>query len=159
MELSEGLHFLKLKDMEIKENKLIIDIPKGMEIDTENTDEAKGVIMLRKKKVITYEDVEDTLSLEKDRILINTNDISKLRNLNKLMDIAKFYNEDWKPEWNNRNEEKNYIYYGYTQNEYYVDDANTYNHGIVYFKNKADAQAVVDNPNFRPILDAIYKDL
>lgn len=144
--------------MKIKDNKLIVNIPKGMEVDTENTDEAKGVIMLRKKKVITYKDVEDTLNLEKDRILIYTNDISKLRNLNKLMDIAKFYNGDWKPEWNNRDEDKNYIYYGYTQNEYYVDDANTYNHGIVYFKNKADAQAVVDNPNFRPILDAIYKD-
>lgn len=144
--------------MEIKDNKLIISIPKGMEIDTENTDEAKGVIMLRKKQVTTYEDVEDTLSLEKDWIVIDKNNVSKLRNLNKLMDIAKFYNGDWKPEWNNRNEDKNYIYYGYTQNEYYVDDANTYNHGIVYFKNKADAQAVVDNPNFRPILDAIYKD-
>lgn len=144
--------------MEIKDNKLIISIPKGMEIDTENTDEAKGVIMLRKKQVTTYEDVEDTLSLEKDWIVIDKNNVSKLRNLNKLIDIAKFYNGDWKPEWNNRNEDKNYIYYGYTQNEYYVDDANTYNHGIVYFKNKADAQAVVDNPNFRPILDAIYKD-
>ena len=144
--------------MEIKDNKLIIDIPKGMEIDTENTDEAKGVIMLRKKKVITYEDVEDTLSLEKDRILINTNDISKLRNLNKLMDIAKFYNGDWKPEWNNRHEDKHYIYYGYIQNEYYVDAGNTYSQSIVYFKNQVDAQAVIDNPNFRPILDAIYKD-
>lgn len=159
MELSEGLHLcLKLKDMEIKDNKLIIDIPKGMEVDKENTDVVKGVIMLRKKKVITYEDVEDILSLEKDRILINTNDISKLRNLNKLMDIAKFYNGDWKPEWNNRNEDKHYIYYGYTQNEYYVDAGNTYRQSIVYFKNQADAQAVIDNPNFRPILNAIYKD-
>lgn len=36
--------------MEIKDNKLIIDMPKGMELDTENTDEAKGVIMLRKEE-------------------------------------------------------------------------------------------------------------
>lgn len=43
--------------MEIKDNKLIIDIPKGMELDTENTDVTKGVIMLRKKKVITYEEI------------------------------------------------------------------------------------------------------
>ena len=28
----------------------------------------------------------------------------------------------------------------------------------VYFKNKKDAQAVIDNPNFRDILDAIYKN-
>ena len=43
--------------MEIKDNKLIIDIPKGMEVDTENTDVAKGVIMLRKKNDITYEEI------------------------------------------------------------------------------------------------------
>lgn len=145
--------------MEIKDNKLIIDIPKGMEVDKENTDVVKGVIMFRKKKVITYEDVEDTLSLEKDWIVIDKNNVSKLRNLNKLMDIAKCYNGDWKPEWNNRNEDKNYIFYSYTQDVYCVDAVGTYNPSIVYFKNKADAQAVVDNPNFRPILDAIYKDL
>lgn len=28
----------------------------------------------------------------------------------------------------------------------------------IYFKNKKDAQAVIDNPNFRDILDAIYKN-
>lgn len=33
-----------------------------------------------------------------------------------------------------------------------------YNEGAIYFKNKEDAQAVIDNPNFRSILDAIYKD-
>lgn len=43
--------------MEIKDNKLIVNIPKGMEIDTENTDVAKGVIMFKKKKYITYEDI------------------------------------------------------------------------------------------------------
>lgn len=33
-----------------------------------------------------------------------------------------------------------------------------YDEGAIYFKNKEDAQAVIDNPNFRSILDAIYKD-
>lgn len=28
---------------------------------------------------------------------------------------------------------------------------------IFFFKNKEDAQAVIDNPNFREILDKIYK--
>lgn len=144
--------------MEIKDNKLIIDIPKGMEIDTENTDEAKGVIMLRKKKVITYEDVEDTLSLEKDWIVIDKNNVSKLRNLSKLMDIAKYYNGDWKPEWNNRDEDKNFIYYDYIQDQYDITAVYRCKDSNVYFKNVADAQAVIDNPNFRQILDAIYKD-
>lgn len=31
-------------------------------------------------------------------------------------------------------------------------------YNIVYFKNRKDAQAVIDNPNFRDILDTIYKD-
>lgn len=136
--------------MEIKDNKLIIDIPQGMEIDTENTDVTKGVIMLRKKKVITYEEIV--------RLGFFVDIKNKIEAIQKLTNIAKYYNGDWKPEWNNRNEDKNYIYYGYTQNEYYVDAGNTYKKSFVYFKNQADAQAVIGNPNFRPILDAIYKE-
>lgn len=145
--------------MEIKDNKLIIDIPKGMEVDIENTDLTNGIIKFKPKN-ITYVDIEIALNLPGYLTCMATHkdNTPKLSAISKLMNIAKYYNGDWKPEWNNRDEEKNYIYYGYTQNEYYVDDANTYNHGIVYFKNRADAQAVIDNPNFKPILDAIYKE-
>ena len=136
--------------MEIKDNKLIIDIPKGMELDTENTDVAKGVIMLKKKNNITYEDIV--------RYGFSVDIKNKIEAIQKLTNIAKYYNEDWKPEWNNRDEDKNYIYYGYIEDKYYVDSTKTYISNIVYFKNLADAQAVIDNPNFRPILDAIYKE-
>ena len=74
------------------------------------------------------------------------------------MNIAKYYNGDWKPDWNNRNEDKYYIYYRYITDEYLVDADLTEVSNIVYFKNDVDAQAVIDNPNFRQILDAIYKD-
>lgn len=37
-------------------------------------------------------------------------------------------------------------------------NADSQSEGAIYFKNKEDAQAVIDNPNFRSILDAIYKD-
>ena len=136
--------------MEIKDNKLIIDIPKGMELDTENTDVAKGVIMLKKKNNITYEDIV--------RYGFSVDIKNKIEAIQKLTNIAKYYNEDWKPEWNNRDEDKNYIYYGYIEDKYYVDSTKTYISNIVYFKNLADAQAVIDNPNFRGILDAIYKE-
>ena len=137
--------------MEIKDNKLIIDIPKGMEVDTENTDETKGGIMFRKKKVITYEEIV------KLGFCVNSEIGIKAQAIAQLINIAKFYNGDWKPEWNNSDEDKNYIFYSYTQDEYYVDAVNTYTPSIVYFKNRADAQAVIDNPNFRPILDTVYK--
>ena len=44
--------------MEIKNNQLTIDIPKGMEIDIENSDFTKGVIKFR-YKYITYNDIEN----------------------------------------------------------------------------------------------------
>lgn len=140
---------MEIKAIEINHSKLIIDIPKGMELDTENTDVAKGVIMLKKKN-ITYEEV-----VELGR---GTEIESKAQAIAKLINIAKYYNEVWKPEWNNRNEDKYYIYYRYITDEYLVDANFAEVSSIVYFKNKEDAQAVIDNPNFRPILDAIYKD-
>ena len=141
---------MEIKAIEINYNKLIIDIPKDMELDTENTDVTKGVIMLKKKNNITYEDIV--------RYGFSVDIKNKIEAIQKLTNIAKYYNEDWKPEWNNRDEDKNYIYYGYIEDKYYVDSTKTYISNIVYFKNLADAQAVIDNPNFRGILDAIYKE-
>ena len=77
--------------MEIKDNKLIIDIPKGMELDTENTDVAKGVIMLRKKKDITYEEIV------KLGFYVNLEIGIKAQAIAQLINIAKYYNGDWKP--------------------------------------------------------------
>ena len=143
---------MEIKAIEINHNKLIIDIPKGMELDTENTDVAKGVIMLRKKKDITYEEIV------KLGFCVNSEIGIKAQAIAQLINIAKYYNGDWKPEWNNSNEDKYFIYYIYIKDEYAVDADLTEVANVVYFKNRADAQAVIDNPNFRPILDAIYKE-
>lgn len=143
---------MEIKAIEINHNKLIIDIPKGMELDTENTDVAKGVIMLRKKKYITYEEIV------KLGFCVNSEIGIKAQAIAQLINIAKYYNGDWKPDWNNSNEYKCYIFYRYIKDEYAVDADLTEVANVVYFKNRADAQAVIDNPNFRPILDAIYKD-
>lgn len=136
--------------MEIKDNKLIIDMPKGMEVDTENTDEAKGVIMLKKKKVVTYEDIV--------RHGFSVDIKNKIEAIQKLTNIAKYYNRDWEPDWRNNDEDKNFIFYNYYQGEYTITAEYSCKDSNVYFKNIADAQAVIDNPNFRPILDAIYKE-
>ena len=149
--------FKEIKDMEIKNNQLTIDIPEGMEIDLENSNLAKGIVKF-KKKDITYEDVEYTLKLGKNckSIIINESNASKLVALSKLMNIAKYYNKDWKPDWNNSDKSKYYI--RYNTGTYAVDCNYTYNYGNIFFKNKEDAQAVIENPNFRDILDKIYKN-
>ena len=143
--------------MEIKNNQLTIDIPEGMEIDLENSDLAKGIVRF-KQSTITYEDVEDTLKLGKNckSIIINESNASKLVTLSRLMNIAKYYNGDWKPNWSNPSEYKYFIVYN--NNTYIVDYNWNSIYNKIYFKNKKDAQAVIDNPNFRAILNTIYKN-
>ena len=151
--------FKEIKDMEIKNNQLTIDIPEGMEIDLENSDLAKGIVRF-KQSIITYKDVEDTLKLGINckSIMVNKNNVSKLVTLSKLMNIAKYYNGDWKPNWNNSDDRKYLIVYNSNNNTYIVDHNYNYIYNSIYFKNKKDAQAVIDNPNFRDILDAVYKN-
>ena len=151
--------FKEIKDMEIKNNQLTIDIPEGMEIDLENSNLAKGIVKF-KKKDITYEDVEYTLKLGKNckSIIINESNASKLVALSKLMNIAKYYNEDWKPDWSNIDKYKYYIIYNGSDDTYAVDYNSIYTYSNIYFKNREDAIAVINNPNFRDILDVIYKN-
>ena len=150
-----GVIFKEINNME--NNQLTIDIPEGMEIDLENSNLAKGIVRF-KQSIITYEDVEDTLKLGINckSIIINESNASKLVALSKLMNIAKYYNKDWKPDWNNSDKSKYYI--RYNTGAYTVDYNYTYNYGNIFFKNKEDAIAVIYNPNFRDILDKIYKN-
>ena len=147
---------MEIKAIEINHNKLIIDIPKGMELDTENTDVAKGVIMLRKKKDITYEEIV------KLGFCVNSEIGIKAQAIAQLINIAKYYNGDWEPDWNTSNwntyrESKYYIYYENSENKYGVGYTTDINWGNVYFKSRDDAKSVIDNPNFREILNTIYK--
>ena len=86
------------------DNKLIIDIPKGMEVDIEKSDLKVGIIAF-KKRPFSYEDVISTLI---DRGLspvvanVTNSNVEKIVALDKLMDIAKCYNGDWKPDWNSK---------------------------------------------------------
>ena len=152
-----SVSFKLINNMEIKNNQLTINIPEGMEIDLEKSDLTKGIVKF-KQSIITYEDVEDTLKLciSYKSIMVNKNNIPKLVASSKLMNIAKYYNKDWKPDWNNSDKSKYYI--RYNTGTYAVDCNYTYNYGNIFFKNKKDAQAVIDNPNFRDILDKIYKN-
>ena len=149
--------FKEINNME--NNQLTIDIPEGMEIDLENSDLAKGIVRF-KQSIITYKDVEDTLKLGINckSIMVNKNNVSKLVTLSKLMNIAKYYNGDWKPNWRSLMEPKYYIYYRTRSNTYGVANTCNTNYGNIYFRSYKDAQAVIDNPNFRDILDAVYKN-
>ena len=48
--------------------------------------------------------------------------------------------------------------YDNSNNTYTVDYNNSYTLNTIYFKNKIDAQTVINNHNFKDILNIIYKD-
>ena len=146
----------------MKNNQLTINIPEGMEIDLENSDLAKGIIKFR-DKWLTLERIHG--STKEDCYLTNRCGIrdyhnNKLVAIANLMDIARYFNGDWS--YNSDNEKTmGYAIYYSTHGVYRYTalspQASVY-YGIPVFKNEDDAKYVIANPNFRNILDAIYKN-
>lgn len=145
-------------------------LPNGHEIDVESSDLSKGIIRFKRKwlrleqmynmaKATNY---HTCLSEIKD----STDDKSctvrnKLIALANLMDIASYFNDGW--EYNVTEEVVGYsiAYYKFVEKPHYSVcklDTSVYTYyGSPVFKNEADAQYVIDNPNFRDILDNIFK--
>ena len=147
--------------MEIKNNQLTIDIPEGHIIDVEHSDLSKGIIKFKDANIT----LEDIPCIIRDDIKINAfisksstyyNHLRKLKAIATLIDIANYYNKGWKPNWNNSKEYKYCIVF--SNNNYFITYKFEMNYGSIFFKNRKDAQAVIDNPDFKYILDTIYKD-
>lgn len=160
--------------METKELK--ISVPKGYEIDKENsTSECTRFKLI--KKHITYDDVCTNIFRDFRGYSINNygevnycylgpnifdanntpicKQLERLLVLNQLLNIAEYYNR-----LHITNIKSTTIEYDGVNQIYYTSSISTmYLRGIsAIFNRKEDAQAVIDNPNFREILDAIYKN-
>lgn len=161
--------------METKELK--IQAPEGYEIDKENST-FECIRFKPIKKDITYDDicnilfVNDTYFISDKGLIIkkdewankinleknnstNIKQLKRLLALNQLLNIAEYYNRNT-AELNARYR----ICYDST-NYYkvvpYASCSFTYSLEAL-FNNEEDALAVIDNPNFREILDTLYKD-
>lgn len=121
--------------------------PEGYEIDKENS--TFGDIKFKPIEYLTLSDVTSKISGKYVTIDVKT------MAFNLLLQIAKYYNGDWEPNWDNINEFKYYIYR--CNGKYCISSCITAPWHFIHFKNKADVQAVINNPNFRAILDNIYK--
>ena len=148
--------------METNSNTLTINIPEGMEIDLEDSDLAKGIIKF-KPKYITYNKIFNSFnSVINTNVYTHSNDTKKAKALAQLINIARYFNGDWKYDVDNDKTIGYAIYYsahlvdngGYRYNAINPQA----NYGIPVFKNEADVQYVIDNPNFRDILDVVYKN-
>lgn len=145
-------------------------LPNGHEIDVESSDLSKGIIRFKRK----WLSLEQMYNMAKatnyhtclSEIKDSTDDKScnvrnKLIALANLMDIASYFNDGW--EYNVTEEVVGYsiAYYKFVEKPHYSVcklDTSVYTYyGSPVFKNEADAQYVIDNPNFRDILDSIFK--
>ena len=147
----------KLKSVEF-------DLPNGYVIDKYNSDLDKGIIRF-KRKWLSIEEVYDTLFKRKEvTYRQNLKDFSNIKMLviANFMDIAKYFNGNWNYK-SNGNDCGYIIAYDKTTTEPYGyqivpinADTDMY-FGNITFKNETDARYVIDNPNFRKVLDKIFK--
>ena len=154
--------FKEINNMEIKNNQLTIDIPKGMEIDLKNSDLANGIVKF-KKKDITYDNILQECPTNFSGLRVHNHCIDKILAISQLMNIAKYYNGDWKYKVNGGERGYMIAYDGsIKESSYYkvnvINPITDVYYGNSIFKNDVDAQYVIDNPNFRSILDNIYKN-
>lgn len=162
--------------METKELK--IQAPEGYEIDKENST-LECIRFKPIKKDITYKDIcneifvndayftddrgcihkgarWDTEIIPDKNIATTEKQLKKLLALNQLLNIAEYYNKQHSRQNNTqyyiiKNNKNGYDIVEYKWLQYIL--------GVVaLFTREEDAQAVIDNPNFREILDTIYKD-
>ena len=163
--------------MDTKEFK--VHIPEGYEIDRENsTFECIKFKYLNRN--ITYNDICNTLFVDKDGFFITTNgnitddifswdsaieknnatnkeQLEKLLALNQLLNIAEYYNRKSKIT-NGLRYKITYIEYTQHYDIHFHNVGDDIEYGIsVIFNRKKDAQAVIDNPNFQEILYTVYR--
>ena len=154
-------------NMETKEVK--IQVPEGYEIDKENS--TFDCIKFKPiKKVLTYEDVAKELFKNKtghyadifgkpcsaiicDSQSSDANNctsekqVQKLLAINKLMNVAKYLNGDWKPNWEDNKEDKYYIKVvsnNLLKSSLFIGRANTTCSEIVHFKSMKLIQQAIE---------------
>lgn len=158
---NQPIDFIQIYEMEVNSNnKLTIDIPEGMMVDPVNSDFRNGVIKLKYKKDLTYSEICDALDY-KYYVDLSVPKVNrdKLKAISELMSIADYFNGDWKPDWSNHNEAKYSIEYNHYRDKFFVDPTSYFtSDGCVYFKNRDTVESIINNPNFKWILNTIYKN-
>lgn len=139
----------------MKTQELKIEVPEGYEVDWDNS--SMNTIRFKPiKKKTKYHDIAKKLFLNKITYFINGNgeicshllkgnpsiannatskqQSEQLLALNKLMNVAKYLNGDWEPNWNDEFENKFCIHY--TLGKLYLSSKQRANYGCVYFKSE-----------------------
>lgn len=142
----------------MKTKELKIEAPEGYEVDWDNS--SMNTIRFKPiKKKITYQDVKaelfsdtkehyveysGTINSSKttryygENIIIATSiqQIEQLLALNKLMNVTKYLNGDWKPDWHNSRETKWCLFFDNCTHKITASTWQTSHYGCVHFKSE-----------------------
>lgn len=143
---------------------LQIKAPINFEIDVEGSDLDKGIIRFKNKWLSLeqlYKNYKNRAYHFAYRDSIKDFSNNKLVAIANLMDIASYFNKGWSYDVNQDVVGYLISYDRFVKEPCYNirknDSTTDVYYGNPVFKNKADAQYVIDNPNFREVLDKIFK--
>lgn len=144
----------------IEQKEIKINIPEGYEIDKENST-FECVKFKPVKKYLTLLDIHEKVSpilpdTEYNRPVAPDRH-KKVVAYASLSDIAEYYNQHYNLLKVGKYVPKYYIFYDKVNSIYDVESDANISKGVIYFENSADAYAVIENPNFREILDTLFK--
>lgn len=141
-----------------------INIPQGYEIDLENSNLSTGKISFKEKK-LTYRDIAESLFMCNKTYYVDTlgniftcnsgtvyynskinctseKQIKKLLAINQLMNVAKYLNSDWEPDYT-KEEPKYFIYIG-DKNNISISANYLLKKHFVYFRTKEIAEQAIN---------------
>ena len=146
---------------------LKIEAPEGYEVDWDNS--SNNTIKFKPiKKKITYQDVKNKLFpeskasyylgkeggimqtfnikyLSRESLLATSQrQLQQIRALNKLMNVAKYLNGYWEPDFSDRSQEKWFIYYDCEHLKWDTGICVHYKYSVIYFKSEELAHQAIE---------------
>ena len=146
---------------------LKIEAPEGYEVDWDNS--SNNVIRFKPtEKKITYKDICRELFLDRhswrltdlgickyshctlsanihhSTISTSRQQLEQLLALNKLLNVAKYLNGDWEPNWNNFNKTKWSLFFDHSKNKLVTSNWQTSHYGCVHFKSEELAYQAIE---------------
>lgn len=141
---------------------IIIKVPDNCELKQDGN----TYTIVEKEKKLTYDEIAKRLfrhkeikyttsegivgsffcedSFSKSNNFTSERQAEKLLAINKLMNVAKYLNGDWQPNWGNEEEGKYFIQIENVNKELYIDCTGLFNCSIVYFMSEELAKQAID---------------
>ena len=121
------------------ETEIRIQVPEGMEIDSENS--TFECIKFKPKK-LTYIEISKKFP-KNSSVLTNADHFLKLVTFRKLLEVADYLNGNWKSDWNDVNQLKYFISYNHRDKTLDIFSRHYLDSGKIYFSSRENAEKAI----------------